>query len=152
MTVSQYSGVSSGVPAINVSSVAVGSVYTLTNAAAAAVFGTTSPSITLPTPGTYLISVRAQTRLVGATFAANRTVTLSLRRTNNTAANLTGGTITGTSSILTLITGTLTDHCWQAVYTTSNNDDVITIFASIDVVPSAGSIVLAEASITAVGL
>src|SRR4051812_17547920 len=54
---------------------AAGTVYTLTNAAAAVAFGTTSPAITLDKAGTYKIDYKARVENVGATFAASRLLT-----------------------------------------------------------------------------
>lgn len=136
-----------------ITSYAVGTAYQLTNTAAQLNFGTTDPGITIARPGTYLILARARIDYTGATFAAVRTVTIKLRRTNNTAADLTNGS----SVLLTEIITTLTYTAGHVVippviYTTTRNDDIIQIFGSIDVVPSAGSIDATEAEIVAIPL
>lgn len=130
---------------------AAGTAYSLTATPAALDFGTTDPAITLTKPGTYLLLARAQLKYNGATFAANRTVTLKLRRTNNGAGDLGGlGTITATTGIVTTITESFLDLTWHTTYQTVNsNDDAITIFGDVSVVPSAGSLDVVEASILA---
>lgn len=131
---------------------AAGTVYTLTNAAAAVDFGTTDPALTITAPGTYLITARARIENVGATFAATRLLTLKLRRTNNTAADLTNGAALFNTPVITALTSTLTTLTWSVTYTTANSDDAIAMFALIGTVPSAGSCTIDEASIVAVRL
>lgn len=128
---------------------AAGTAYSLTNTAAAAAFGTTSPSITLDKAGTYAIFASANLLYNAATFAAVRTATLKLRRTNNTAADLTGMTRDVKSGIITLLTYSLPNTTLMGIYTTTNTDDIISLFANLDVVPTAGSLDLVQASIVA---
>jgi hypothetical protein len=128
-----------------------GTVYTMTAAAAAIVFGTTSPAITLPEKGTWLIEAEVQYRYEGATFAAARTVTLKLRRTNNTAADIGDD---GTKTMLTGITTTITDAAMQVYipptpYTTTAEDDAVTLFSDVSVLPSAGTFTVVDAWIRA---
>jgi hypothetical protein len=127
-----------------------GTVYTLTAAAAAVAFGTLSPAIVLPEKGVWWVEGYAILRYEGATFAAARTVTLKLRRTNNTAADLDNGSRT----LLTGVTTTVTDVCGTLIippteYITSNGDDAITLFADVSVLPSAGTFTIVEAYIAA---
>lgn len=134
----------------NVAAYAVGTAYSLTNTAAALDFGTTDPAIVIAQAGTYLIRGRVLIKYNAATFAANRTVTLKFRRTNNTAADLTNGSTAPTTDIITLITGTwLECQLPEVVYSTTATTDSITIFGSVDVVPSAGSLDATEAHILA---
>lgn len=135
-----------------ISAFAAGTVYTLTNASAAVAFGTTSPSVVLTAPGTYLINVRARVENVGATFAATRLLTLKLRRTNNTAADLTNGAALFNTPVITLLTNSLIALSWSVLYTTSNSDDAIALFGLLNTVPSAGTCTVDEASIVAVRL
>ena len=130
---------------------ASGIVYALTATSALLDFGTTDPSITIAIPGTYIINARIRVDYNAATFAAVRTVTLKLRRTNNTAADLTNGSAAFKTEIITTLTYTgEIVSIPLVIYTTLNSDDIIQIFGSIDVVPSAGSIDCAEAEIIAV--
>lgn len=132
---------------------ATGTVYTLTATPAAVDFGTTDPTITLNAVGTYAIRARVKVALNGATFAANRTLTVKLRRTNNTAADVADSSTTYVVPITTTITNTLAViELPEVLYTTANTNDVLTIFADISVTPSAGSISIDEASIVAVRL
>jgi hypothetical protein len=130
---------------------ASGTVYTLTATSAGVDFGTTDPILTVNAIGTYSIRARVKVALNGATFAANRTLTLKLRRTNNTAADLTNSTTTWIVPIVTTITNTLAIiDLPEVLYTTANANDTIQIFADISVLPTAGSISIDEASIVAV--
>ncbi len=154
--ISSRGGVSSDSPnlttANQLSAYAAGTAYSLTNTSAALTFGTTQPAITISGAGTYLILARTDTRFNGATFAASRTITMKLRRTNNTAADITGGTDTGITGIVTTITGEADGFIMWALYTTTNNNDIITIFGDVSVVPSAGTLDAVEASIIAIRL
>lgn len=134
-------------------SYAAGTVYTMTNTAAQIVFGTTSPAITLDTAGTYLIYARVRLDAVGATYAANQLATIKLRRTNNTAADLTGATAGFNMPIITTITQTLGDILIPiTVYTTANTTDIIQVWGSVAATPAAGSITVNEAEIIAIRL
>lgn len=132
---------------------AAGTAYSLTGTSAALDFGTTDPVLTINKAGTYLITARANLEYVGATFAANQTATLKLRRTNNTAADLTGSSTALGTNIVTTVDGVLAVVNLPGVlYTTANVDDAITIYGDVSVVPSAGSLDATEASIVAVRL
>jgi hypothetical protein len=132
------------------SSNAAGTAYALTNTPAALDFGTTDPSIVIPQAGTWLILARARLDNNAATFAAVRTATLKLRRTNNTAADLTNGSVALLTQIITALTFSMPTISWWTIYTTANSDDIIKIFGDISVVPTAGSLDAVEASIIAV--
>ena len=130
---------------------AVGTAYVLTDTAAALDFGTTDPSITINVAGTYLILGRVRLDYNGATFAAVRTVTVKLRRTNNTAADLTGGSTAFKTGIVTTVSNTMaTIPLPPVVYTTTNTDDIITIFGDVSVAPTAGSLDAVQADVVAV--
>lgn len=130
---------------------AAGTAYSLTNTAAALDFGTTDPSITITTAGTYLIVGRVRLDFNGATFAAVRTVTLKFRRTNNTAADLTGGTTAFKTPIVTTLSSTMDIvPLPPVIYTTANTNDAVTIFGDVSVVPSAGTLDAVEAEVVAV--
>lgn len=129
---------------------AAGTAYTLTATSALLDFGTTDPSIVLNRAGKYIISGRVQIRLAGATFAASQEVVTKLRRTNNTAADLTGSSTTVPTGIITTQTGILAVvNLPDVVYETANTDDIIKLFSSVAVLPSAGTITITEASIIA---
>lgn len=133
-----------------VSILGAGSVYTLTATPAAVTLGTTSPAITLNGKGTYLMVGTAQVNLVGATFASSRVVTLKLRRTNNTAADVTGGAQALPTGITTTVTAPLQTVPILGVYTTTVETDIISLFGDVSVLPSAGSITVDSAKLVAV--
>ena len=85
---------------------AAGTAYQLTASSAALVFGTTSPSLTIDKAGTYLLFGQVNLKYNGATFAAERTVTLKVRRTNNTAADVSNSSATAVTDIVTTKTFT----------------------------------------------
>lgn len=132
---------------------ASGTAYSLTDTSAALDFGTTDPSVTLAQPGTYIIFSRANLKYTGATFAASRTVTLKLSRTNNTAADLTNGSTTFLTDIISTLTYTAgVIQLPPVLYTTTNDSDVITIKGDVSVVPTAGSLDVTAAEIIAIRL
>lgn len=132
---------------------AAGSVYTLTATSAAVDFGTTDPIITVNAAGTYAIRARIKVALNASTFAANQTLTVKLRRTNNTAADVANSSTTWVVPIVTAQTNTLaTIILPEVLYTTALATDTIQLFADISVVPSAGTISIDAASIVAVRL
>ena len=113
-------------------------------------FGTTDPVKTLAVAGTYLIFSRAKIDYNAATFAAQRTVTLVLRQTNNPAGYLSDSTASFKTPIITTQTYTAAIVALPpVVYTTPYTTDVIELWGSIDVVPDAGSIDAVQAEIVA---
>ena len=73
-----------------------------------------------------------------------------LQRTNNTPGAVTNTTTTYYIPVVTTSTQTLViENLPEIVYTTSNTNDIITIYASVDALPSAGSATIYEASIIA---
>lgn len=132
---------------------ASGTAYSLTATPAAVTFGTTSPALTLSATAAgaiYMITARAQLKYNGATFAASRTPTLKLRRTNSTATDVTNGSVTSSTAVVTTLTDTYLDQAWSVPYTTVGSGDIISLFGSIDVVPTAGSLDVVAASITVI--
>lgn len=127
--------------------IAAGTVYTITATQAAVDFGTTDPGVTLGAIGTYLILARARVDNVGATYSANRTVTLKVRRTNNTPADVAGTSMVIQTGIITTTDDTAGNVFSFALYTTTNTNDALALFAGIDVVASAGTSVVSDAAI-----
>lgn len=145
-----FNGTNATVPDDQVAAYGAGTAYTLTNAPAAVVMGTQSPDITLTVPGTWLLLARIRVDNVGATYAANRTVTAKLRRINNTASDVANSSAAyGTG---TLTTNTATGQVMglpPVIYKTANNNDNIQMWASIDTLPSAGSAQVVQCEIVA---
>ncbi len=134
----------------SVSSFASGTAYNLTATPAQLVFGTSNAQIVLDKAGTYLLLGTVNYEYSGATFAANRTVTTTLRRTNNTAADVTGSPTAVGTNVVTTVSGIMARMVLPpVVYTTANTNDIITIFGSVSVVPTAGNLQASEANIVA---
>lgn len=145
-----FNGTNATVPDDQASAYGSGTAYTLTTTPAAVVMGTASPDVTLTAAGTWVIFSRVRVDNVGATFAANRTVTAKLRRINNTAGDLANASAAYQTGIITTITNTGMILTMPPVfYATAATDDNIQLWASIDVLPSAGSITVSQCEIVA---
>jgi hypothetical protein len=91
-----------------------------------------------------------QVDYVGATFAAVRNATFNIYRTNNTPGNVPNAQQAFKTAIITTQTYTAEILSIPPVlYTTANNNDVLTLYGGIDVIPSAGSIQVIAASLMA---
>ena len=133
-------------------SYASGTAYTLTNSSAALTFGTTNPVIKIDTAGTYLIEGRVMLDEPSC-IGDDLTVTLKLRRTNNTAAD-----VANSSTSWNSYGGTLGTVCEAqsvsippVIYTTSNTNDSITIYG-VNNEGGSDTVKATEASIVAVRL
>lgn len=129
----------------NVSVYAAGTAYSLTNTAAAIDVGTTDPAIVLDKAGTYLIMGQVNLQYAGATVSTE-TATLKVRRTNNTAADLSA------LVVVDLPVATTLTHMYGIVpippfvYTTTATDDAVALFGNVSAGLSAGTI-----NVTAIG-
>jgi hypothetical protein len=132
----------------NFTSYASGTAYTLTASAQQLAFGTTSPGITIQNAGTYQIVGRAGIKFNGSTYGAAQTITLKLRRTNNTAADLSNSARAVTLPVLTTYTGGDVMETQEAIYTAAAGD-IIQLFGSVSALPSAGSVQADSAEIIA---
>lgn len=130
------------------STVAAGTAYALTGTAALLNFGTTDPEIIITTPGKYQLFARVRIDYNGATFAANRTVTIKIRRTNNTAADIVSAAFK-TEIITTQSHTAMVLMLPITIYETDNIDDNLELFGSVSTLPSAGSIDAVEAELVA---
>lgn len=127
-----------------------GTAYTLTTSSAKVDFGTTDPQVTIPAAGTYLIYTNLKIEYAGLTTALNN-CSFKLRRTNNTASDLTNATTTFNVPALTLATGTGGDvDIPVIIYTTANNNDVIELWGNRSGGLTLGSLNVGEASVVAV--
>lgn len=123
----------------NVTAYGVGTPYAFTNTAAAIDFGTTDPAIVLDKAGTYQIYGQVNLAYNGATVVAE-TATIKVRRTNNTAADLSAVVVLDLPVATTL---THTYGIFQIppfIYTTSATDDVVTLFGNVSAALGAGTI------------
>lgn len=142
-----------GVGGASLTVYASGTAYQFTNTDALLNFGTTDPSLTLTSAGVWLILATARVDYNAATFAAVRTLNLKLRRTNNTAADIANSVRQGLTDIITTLSYTFGVFALPPIiYTTTNVDDVIELWGSISVVPSAGSLDGVAAEIVAIKL
>ncbi len=137
------------VPTISVvTSYAAGTVATLPTTSAQLTFGTTSPGITLATAGTYLLRAAANLQFAGAT-TTGQTATLKLRRTNNTAADVTGATRTVSLGTNTLVTADVGVVPTPEVSYVAGAGDVIQLWGVISGAIGAGSVQATDAQIIA---
>jgi hypothetical protein len=108
-----------------------GTAYSLTTTSAKVTMGTSSPEVTLPTAGTYMIISNLNLQYAGLTTVGAATANVKLRRTNNTAGDLTNATADFEGQIATLLTGPAGDIDIKGVlYTTSTAGDVIEMWGS----------------------
>lgn len=135
----------------NFTAYASGTAYTLTTTPTLLGFGTTTPSVTINQAGTYLISAGIGVKYSGATYAGAQTITLKLRRTNNTAADLTGASRVVELPVLTTFTGGDAMTTPSVVYTATSGD-IIQIFGSVSATPAAGSVLTDSAEVVAIRL
>lgn len=142
---------SSSVSTTNVSAYSVGTVYSLTTTSQKLTFGTTSPSVTLPSPGTYLIISNLTVGYSGLTNLVVNTCNFKLRRTNNTAADLSNTSTSFDVPVVTLLTQTAGDADINTIlYTTTNSNDVIEMWGNRTGGVTAGSVNVNQAYILAI--
>jgi len=127
--------------------VASGTSYTLTASSAKVDFGTTDPSTSLGSPGTWLLSATIQLNYNGATFAANQTVSITIRRTNNTASDLV--TLTYPLQLVTALTQSGPVASIVNFPYTASSGDTIEIWANLSALPGAGTVTVTKAWIVA---
>jgi len=129
----------------NLTAYATGTAYTLTDTAAAIDVGTTDPAIVLDKAGTYLIFGQVHMAYAGATVVGE-TASIKVRRTNNTAADL------SSVVVIDLPVSTTLTHSYGVVqippfvYTTTAADDAVTLFGNVSATLGAGTI-----NVTAIG-
>ena len=127
-----------------------GTGYTLTATSAALDFASTDPNLVITSPGKYIISARMQIRYAGATFHTSREIVSKITRTNNSLLDLPNSQTTIPTGIVTTETGVLEVFTLPSiVYETTRSDDILKIYSSVAVLPTAGTVVVTEASIVA---
>ncbi len=152
-TVAGGTATMSTVSATGFSVTASGTAATITDNAAALDFGTTDPSVSITTAGTYYLSAQARITTSSATFTAPQNVTCYLYRTNNTPAIIANSY--GVSLIPIITTTSLeigSIMMGPVVYTTTNTNDAIAIYCSLSASAGAGSVTATGAWIQAPGL
>lgn len=123
----------------NLSAYGAGTAYVLTNTAAAIDFGTTDPVIVLNKVGTYLISGQVNLAYNAATVVAE-TASIKVRRTNNTAADLSAVVLLDLPVATTLTYTYGVFPIPPFTYTTAATDDSVTLFANVSATLGAGAI------------
>lgn len=132
---------------------ATGTAYTMSNTSALLTFGTTSPSLTINKAGTYLLIARARVDNVNTTTGTAHTLEFKLRRTNNTAADISNSACSFIEQHEASLTDTACDIVLpHVIYTTVNANDVIELWGDVTVVPAVGTHQAIEASIVAIRL
>lgn len=129
-----------------------GTGYTVTTTPALTTFSVTNPTVTLPTTGNYVLIPNVSLQYIAATFLTSRTVTLKLRKTSGTAADVSNSVATVLTQLVTLLSFTVASPQMPPVGFSGTAGDIISIFASIDVAPTAGTIQVVAASILAIKL
>ncbi len=130
---------------------ASGTAYTLTATPSLADFGTTDPTLTLGEAGRYLIMSRARFDANAATFAASRTITTYLYNVNN-AATISNSTQAVLTPVITTSTETMPPYGTTVIYTAAADNEIIQLWTSVSVIPSAGTLTCAAAEIVAIKL
>jgi len=142
-----------GVGGANLSVYASGSSYGLTATPALLDFGTTDPSLVITSPGTWALFARARIDFNALGVTDGRTVTVKLRRTNNTAADIGNASVGFKCPVNTTGTGTAQIVDLPPIaYVTTNSDDILQLWGSVSVLDNAGNLQAVEASIVAVKL
>lgn len=127
-----------------------GATYVITASQQAVTMGGTSPSLVLTQAGTYLIFSRIRYDYQGKTFAANHVLTAKLRRTNNTAGDLSNANASIITPIITTVTESIVVPLPPVVYQTTNTNDAIALYAGINALPAeAGTVEVSECEIVA---
>jgi hypothetical protein len=126
-----------------------GTGYTITTTQSNVVFGTQSPSITLTSPGTYLIGGGINFGPNGCTTSTQTAVYLGLKRTNNTPTVILNRAVGGFET-LSAVTGIMgTGPLLPYIYTTTNSDDILTLVTYYTGTVTSGALVINNSVIVA---
>lgn len=132
---------------------ASGTAANLANTTSAALsFGTTSPTVTIANAGTYEISSIVHIKYAAATIT-NQTLTMKLRRTNNTATDLTNSSTA--AYLLPIATAATVEVGYiplPTVIYTATAGDIVSMFGVLSAAEGAGHVTAVEASIVAIRL
>lgn len=129
---------------------ASGSPYVLTETPALAAFGTQSPQLTLVRRVFHTLSARAVIDLSGCTIVSPIDITLKLRRTSGTPADIASCTTTLRVGIVgTSGTGVQDMEITipQKSHRPSLANEVVQLWASVSALPASGEIRISEASV-----
>lgn len=131
-----------------------GTAYTLTNTPAAITMGTTSPSLTITAPGTYLLIGQAVFAIAGIDGATALTFTTQINRTNNTPAIVPNSlkTFVAGSGVASKVGQDVDVATPAVIYTTANSTDIIQLWAGDSANPATGTPKISACSIVALRL
>jgi len=119
--------------------IASGTAAVLTNTSKLLDFGTTDPSMTLTNTGTYRLSCILQVEYNAATVVAE-TAAFKLRRTNNTAADLSNTTWTIDLPVATTLTNTYGIITISPIFYSATAGDVLEVWGVVSATLGAGTI------------
>lgn len=111
-----------------------------------------SLSVTLTEAKSYLLLAQIRLDFDAATFEADRTATVKLRRTNNTAADIANAVQAMATGVTVLETATAQVVHLPAVVYAAGAGDIIQMFGSVDTAPYSGSLKAVSGSILAIPL
>jgi hypothetical protein len=135
----------------NYSVYAAGAAPALAAESALLKFGTTSPSLRIKNPGTYLIQANVGLKYSGAIFEANQVATVKLRKRNETLADLPNSTRKVTLDVVrSAKTASIGVFALPPVIYTAASNDVIEAWGELSAAPGAGKIEAESAEIIAV--
>lgn len=133
--------------AVELSIAGAGTAAALTTATANLDFGTTDPVITFARAGKYLLIANLNVQYTGATYAALQSATFTIRRTNNTPANI--GTARSVLLPIATTTTLLVGNATVVFVYTAVAGDSLTIQGTLSANPSAGSVSVPNATLVA---
>lgn len=128
--------------------IATGTVYALTSTSSQVAFGTTSAVFTLPSTGKWAVFASVQTAYSAATFAGLQTETFKIRRTNNTAADVTDSVRSQPLAVVTTITEAGPCITIGPIYYNGTSGDILQVFGAVSATPAAGAMNVTDCSIT----
>jgi len=108
-----------------------------------------SVSVVIPRTGKYLLFARVLCNYAAATFAAVKTLTFKVRRTNNTAADISNAATTAKMQVITTETYTVPMQPIPTVLYSATAGDILQIYGSLETAPGAGAVNAQEAELLA---
>lgn len=109
-------------------------------------------SVTLSETRSYLLVAQIRLDFEVATFEANRTATVKLRRTNNTPGDIANTPQSIETGVVTLEVSTKAVVALPPVVYSASAGDIIQLFGSVDVAPYSGALAAIDGSIVAIPL
>lgn len=129
---------------------AVGIAYTFTASVAKVAFGTTSPEVTLPTAGTWLILARITIAYAGAT-TTGQSISVKIRNVTD-STDLAGSNFTMSLGAHTTITESFHSGEWSGIATVTAGAKNIQIFGGLSGLLSVGNMKAASGYMRAIRL